>query len=77
MLTYKVNGKLPIYLGMLDEYLLRVSFFWLIVAYCWTRNLAKRKWRKAKNARWKHMPRVEFVEVENSTKEYIDVGGRL
>jgi len=76
MRTYTVNGKLPIFLCALDVYLLRVCFFWLIVSYCWTRNLIKRKYPKIRNARWKHMPRVEFVEVENSVSEYIDIGER-
>lgn len=79
MMTYKVNGKLPIYLSIIDEYLIRVMFFWLIVPYCWITHRVKSGIRGIKNARWKHMPRVEFVEVEDSrsaTKEFIDIGER-
>jgi hypothetical protein len=75
LLTYTINDKLPIFLCALDTYLLRVCFFWLIVPYCWTRNLIKRKLPQLKNARWKHIPRVEFVQMQDSVKEYIDVGG--
>jgi hypothetical protein len=73
--TFTVNGKLPIWICPLDVYLLRILFFGYIVAFCWMRNLIKRQYPKIKNARWKHMPRVEFIEVEDSVSEYIDVGG--